>query len=1172
MSYSFSTNLIKFEDVRQQIIEFLKSNSDYSSTFDWTASNISYVIDSMSYVSMLMSYQLSNVAMNNFLETTNFRKNAVSKAKEIGYRPKRKRSAIVVGTLTYVDENETFTETSKITILPYSTFITSKGNTFLNLATIELTYKDQNTLTATYELIEGKPRTISFDSEAGNKEFQSFIIPSLNVEENSLKVNLQKNNSNIAPVEWTEAKSIFDITTKKCFFLEEDTSAEFYPKLIFGDGIISDAPAVDEQIIVSYIETTGSLANGDYVTSVPADTTVYQSNINNFSLSKFTGLSDDTNLSFGGKDYETLEEIKAAAPNYFSTAGRAVTKNDFTTILNAYPYILSSSVIGGNDLYPEDETQLGNIYISGVPSTLNRTSFFDNVKIYLASTEEQNLDTYLNAFNIISTKINFFKPSYIVVDVFPKIELQSNTSSNKIEELKVNTKADLVVYALANFFDYGSFFRKSKLTAVMDQLKDVVSSSVTSNYYFILNKDSFYNASDVAYNSVSLPVVQTATGKVNFVQTNKELASNLNIALEDLPVSSRTIYGKVTNDILDRYLYSEDQVTGNDEVFYASIKLDSSKKFFDVYRYTNNSQTPIITNLAKWYNIDITVNPEISGLYDDYFISYDGNEIGRMKRNINNYFQGLVLSQSELPDLDVVSTNQGKYVEAITSFAVTGYGDTFNVKEGDLLMFNASGTGSWQKCNVINSVSALTDFDLYSVTTNNDIYQINASGDGGGRLTTTANPGDYIIFNKYSESNPVYKWEFLNYRSISLDNSRSLPTAALDYDLKLVVSENLVPSDFGGRTNTDFYDQDLIMYDVRNLTDADRWVKVWNLNDINSTPVSADINANSDVLFQLDYHPVSGVEIGSFRKVTEYGNFFLYDKIYWPTGSSTIANVNDILIYMGDGYWRIFQTAFSGFYEIDSSNINSLPLSLTYGDYFIVLGAPGVTNNFNGTSAEQFNDGDFVVYTDQSWKRLEYIDSISAADGSEFPIIAELGSILKVTEDGYFGNGTNPYIDFNSSLPYVDGDYIIFVDNVNESKWIRAKEYTFLFADQGKDVLNQLGFSSTFNYKYNPDTKYYELIFYDKFHDKIIGQFVYNAASNSYDIGQIKFEPTTVGNLNSIDSTESVEVKTLFADSDVLDKIRFKPKNKTNSFESEEDFNCQFNQFLVVNINNTEKL
>ena len=113
MSFQFTLNAIRFEDVRAEVVKFLTENGTYDAQFDFAGSNLSYVIDTMAYTTMLMSYMLSTVANDNFLDTTTLRKNAVSISKTLGYKPKRIQTSRIEGSFTYRPGDVIFGDESK---------------------------------------------------------------------------------------------------------------------------------------------------------------------------------------------------------------------------------------------------------------------------------------------------------------------------------------------------------------------------------------------------------------------------------------------------------------------------------------------------------------------------------------------------------------------------------------------------------------------------------------------------------------------------------------------------------------------------------------------------------------------------------------------------------------------------------------------------------------------------------------------------------------------------------------------------------------------------------------------------------------------------------------------------------------------------------------------------
>ena len=92
MSFNQFTNL-DFNDLKTQIKDYLRSNSNFTD-FDFEGSNFSVLIDNLAYNSYITAYN-TNMAVNEaFIDSATVRENVVSLARNIGYVPRSKRSAI----------------------------------------------------------------------------------------------------------------------------------------------------------------------------------------------------------------------------------------------------------------------------------------------------------------------------------------------------------------------------------------------------------------------------------------------------------------------------------------------------------------------------------------------------------------------------------------------------------------------------------------------------------------------------------------------------------------------------------------------------------------------------------------------------------------------------------------------------------------------------------------------------------------------------------------------------------------------------------------------------------------------------------------------------------------------------------------------------------------------
>lgn len=1216
MSFQFSLNNLRFEDIRAEIITFLKNNSQYSATFDWTASNMSFIIDTMTYVTMLMSYQLTTVANNNFLDTTNIRKNAVSIAKSMGYRPKRMQSAVINTILKYYDPNTNFTADSSITIAAKSTFISSSGKTFINLLPVTLTASDtnRNLLIGNLSLIEGSFKNYTYLGTGEN--FQTFSIPSTKVEENNIELHVHlAADGDTVENKWTEVKNPFNVIGDKIFFVEEDIANEGYPKLVFGDGIVGLAPSNEEIININYLESNGAGGNGDYLVSLPSDVAAYsfspdlttQFTTFEFAISNFIEYSNTEIVSYGGTDLETLDEIKLTAPKSFAAAGRAVTRNDFITLLDTYAYIFQGNAIGGEELFPGEADKLGNVYLTGIPF-FDYAEFLNTHPIYLTDVQEGQLRLEISKYNVISTKINFYKPSYIYVDLFPSVEFKNDVSVYDETIIKNTVNSNLAEYFDTNFTKFNAIYRESKIQSEINKIPEVISSDIQAFYYFILNYDSLYEANNSANNFIYLPVQIKAYdiyGNIseyeNFVQTNLEYAVVENLVANPLdfdpattvPLEERTIYGKLYHPNVDRYMYNEDIVQIVDAapvVEECLLKIFGENVFFNLYRYDANLASSQRTDIKVFNNqiesqastLEVTqevLTPGDGYSYDNYALSIYGNQFGHIIRNQNRDFNlGPVTAITDIS----AAPSAGVFQEIYADFSVSGTNYNFaSVSAGDVIIYNASGSGMWEKCPLATNISAATDEALFTARTQDEMYSIVVSGDFGGELPTPAVSGDTIIFNLTSSANPTYKWEILNYRTwepnISIEASGNLPTAAVPYDVRLITNVT-VATNFGGRSIYAFAENDLIFFTNTATADTEQWVKLVNVASsaemLALDPVSATVPG---ILDTYDYVTPGVVPLGKVLRVVDVGIFQdSSEHIYWPSTEqiNQIAYVDDLLVYVGNEMWVIFSQAYSNLFSLDGSIDTNLPLELTYADYFTVSGS----GNFNNMLTEDFVDGESVVYTgDNTWKKRTSIASLDASSASGAPADAVLGDILHIIEAGSFSDSL---LVAPSGQDFVQGDYIIF----NGTNWVPMREYSFVYdvippSTNGADYLNNtLGFNSVFYYTYNPTDKYYSFKFNDIYHGSLLGKFTYNSLSK-YETGRLLFEETIVGNYDYQTVLDSVVMKRIFDNYDnttKMDKIKITPKGKTLDDiilrEGVTDFDTTFNQFIIVNVNEITRI
>lgn len=566
----FSLTALKYEDIVQNTINFLIQQNPNLSNFDFSpGSNISIMVNSMAYMTTLLNYQISNVANNVFLDSTNSRTTAVSIAKTMGYIPKRPIAATITGTFSYSGFN--FTPSSQIVIPPNQIFLSTPSSySFVNLTPITLSYVSPILLQGNFILTQGTWTNFSYLSTG--EVFQSFVIPDTTVDENNFLLSTT-NNSTGNITNWSRVRSFTSIANNSpVYYIQESISEEFCPEVIFGNGLVGKIPSYDDIINVNYLSTLGSQGNNEIGINIPktiitSSTPDIQFNFANLSLSIPSNV-----VSSGGQDSESLASIQINAPLFYSTAGVATTQSGYIqTLQNAMPEVYWG-VEGAETIYGNNPNYLGNIYICGVPQL---TTYLNEQNIYLTPLQESQAIQIVEPVSVLGTYKNMIKPTFIQINIAPQIEVTPNLSQASINTIIANVNTNIQNY-FNSIQGIGINYRNSKVIGAVITTNGVVSSSIQNTYGFLINNNSFYTNQN---NFLYLPTVQVkdAAGDLvlndygvpettNFIKTNNTIiqqtntTQNTNYTVTTLPPSLSSIYGTLYYPNTNRIMFSQDYV------------------------------------------------------------------------------------------------------------------------------------------------------------------------------------------------------------------------------------------------------------------------------------------------------------------------------------------------------------------------------------------------------------------------------------------------------------------------------------------------------------------------------------------------------------------------------------------------------------------------------------
>ena len=455
MAFNQFTNL-DFNDIREQIKDYLRSNSNFTD-FDFEGSNFAILIDTLAYNSYLTAYNTSMAVNESFIDSATLRENVVSLARNIGYVPRSKKAATaritfsasgvearsvvlkkgVVALGGARSSNYIFSIPDDITATPNS----NKVVTFSNIEILE-----GNLLKKTFIVDDSQPD-------------QKYILPNSNIDTSTIRVRTV----GTAIEEYSPYTNIFNVDADTRLYLVQEISDERY-QILFGDNILGKKPANGAKIEVTYIETTGEAANGasnfTFSGQLVSKTAGKDKNVT-------TGVSAVTTLQAAeqGDDIEGIDTIKYLAPRVYASQYRAVTANDYSSLIPfLYPNVESVSAYGGEEL---DPPQFGKVFITIKPKNGD----------FLSEVAKNTIKNKLKEYTIAGIRQEFLDLKYLYVEYDSTVSYDPGQITNT-EDLFSRVQQAIVNYSKST--DINSFGGRLKYSKLLRQI-DNVDAGITSN-------------------------------------------------------------------------------------------------------------------------------------------------------------------------------------------------------------------------------------------------------------------------------------------------------------------------------------------------------------------------------------------------------------------------------------------------------------------------------------------------------------------------------------------------------------------------------------------------------------------------------------------------------------------------------------------------------------------
>ena len=461
------TNL-DFEGVKSALTEYLKSNSNFTD-YDFEGSNLSSIVDLLAYNTYITSYNANMVANEVFIDTATLRENVVALARNIGYTPRSRKAA--TSSISF------FVDTSNITPKPASltlrkgTVAASNGRfggtsgAFCILDDITVPVINGIASFNNISIFEGSSLEKNFTYSARNPQ-QKFILPNVGIDTELLRVTVRNNQSSTASVTYTLQDNLFYVgSNSKIYYLQEIADERY--ELFFGDGVFGQKLEDQNYITVSYISTNGDAGNGMNQFRFNGRVT-YTRDGKEYTVTSGLSLLTADYSSRGGDSIEGVESVRKFAPKIYATQNRAVTADDYETLVPSkiYPDTESISVFGGEELVPP---QYGKVFISIKPR------FGD----FLPNLLKENIKSKLKKYAVAGVVPEILDLKYLYIEVSSKVYYNTNLAPSSAEVSTIVSNNASKYADSTELNRYGARFKYSKFLKIIDDSHQSVTSNIT---------------------------------------------------------------------------------------------------------------------------------------------------------------------------------------------------------------------------------------------------------------------------------------------------------------------------------------------------------------------------------------------------------------------------------------------------------------------------------------------------------------------------------------------------------------------------------------------------------------------------------------------------------------------------------------------------------------------
>ena len=566
MATKLEISQLDFDGIKDNLKTFLSQQDEFTD-YDFEGAGMNILLDVLAYNTHYLGYNANMLANEMYLDSADQRSSVVSLAKQVGYTPRSASAS--QATIDVVVNNASGASITMSRGTKFTTTVDGTNYSFVNNADVSISPVDGVYKFSNLVIYEGTYLNYKYTANTTDTD-QRFIIPNDNVDTTTLTVKVQESASDSTTNTYKLASGITGIdSTSKVYFLQEIEDGRF--EVYFGDGVLGEAIADGNIVILDYITCNRAEANG-------ASAFTLSGSIGNFSNVTITTLNNAAN----GDNPETIKSIKYNAPRDYSAQDRAVTADDYKVLVKSlYANAQSVQVYGGEDAATPD---YGKVYIS--IKAKSGSNLTEVTKVSLVQS--------LKSFAVASVTPVIIDPETTFIILETTFKYDSSLTTKDVSTLETNVINAISSYNTDTLENFTGMFRYSAVGKTIDGADTSILSNIT--------KVKMYK-----YITPTLSSGLKYTLSFNNAFYNPHSGHNSSAG----GIVSSTGF-KINNDSSTNEHFLDDDGAGNIRVYYLSgtvrVYTDSS---FGTVNYTTGEIILTSANITSISNVDGAASTQI---------------------------------------------------------------------------------------------------------------------------------------------------------------------------------------------------------------------------------------------------------------------------------------------------------------------------------------------------------------------------------------------------------------------------------------------------------------------------------------------------------------------------------------------------------------------------------